>query len=197
MAQMNSKFGTYYNPTFSEIWGSSEAFITDYNECEIPQTITESSATTLFWLLYARYGNNVIASTDRNRFKYAVFATVFQYGPTWEKRLSIQQELRDLTPKDLELGNTQINNHAYNPNTEPSTNELSYISDQHVTKAKRGKLEGYAMLSALLETDITGEFLNRFRPLFTAIASPQTTLLYDVSGVGASNANDEDNYLEV
>lgn len=197
MATRNSKFGAYYNPRFVEIWDNAEDFLADYKECEIPQMISDESATTLFYLLYARYGNNIISSTDRERFKYMLFSLVFQYGATWEKRVDIQKSLRDLSPEELITGNTQISNHAYNPDQSPSTqtlSELNYINEQHANKTKRGKLEGYAMLMALLEEDVTGQFLDKFRTLFIAIAAPQTDLLYYVEG-GDSTENDE--YLEV
>ena len=197
MTNRNSKFGAYYNPRFVEIWDNAEDFLADYKECEIPQMISDESATTLFYLLYARYGNNIISSTDRNRFKYMLFSLVFQYGATWEKRVDIQKSLRGLSPDDLITGNAQINNVAFNPNSEPSTQsltELEYISEQRANKTKRGKLEGYAMLMALLEEDVTGQFLDKFRTLFIAIAAPQTDLLYYVDG---GEPTENDNYLEV
>ena len=197
MRQIHSKFGAYYNPRFVEIWDTAENFLADYKACEIPQMISDESATTLFYLLYARYGNNIISSTSRERFKYMLFSLVFQYGATWEKRVDIQKSLRGLSPDDLITGNTQINNVAFNPNSDPSTQsltELEYISEQRANKTKRGKLEGYAMLMALLEEDVTGQFLDKFRTLFIAIAAPQTDLLYYVDG-GEPTENDE--YLEV
>lgn len=198
MTQLNSKFGGYYNPIFTDIWDNAEDFITDYTNCPIPKMVSNDSAATIFYLLYARYGNNVISSTDRERFKYMVFSLIFQYGATWEKKTEIQKNLRGLTLDDLVLGETQISNHAYNPDGNPSTqtlNELQFINEQHVRKDRRGKLEGYAMLMALLETDITGEFLDRFRTLFVSIAAPQTDLLYRVGGLSDDNEEDNDTFL--
>lgn len=199
MTLTNSKFGGYYNPRFTEIWEDVETFLMDYTECPIPQMITEENATTLYYLLYARYGNDVISSTDRERFKYMVFTLIFQYGATWQKRMEIQKKLRELGEKDIELGNTHIHNHAYNPSTEPDTDAFSplpFTNEQNAQRVKRGKLEGYAMLNALLETDITGEFLDRFRTLFTPIAAPQTALYYNVPGLTDTDTP-TDEYLEV
>ena len=75
-----------------------------------------------------------------------------------------------LTKDDIMKGATAIHNHAYNPETAPSTQsteELNYINEQSVTKYKKNPLEGYAQLAALLERDVTGYFLKRFEPLFT------------------------------
>ena len=184
MRHINSNFGGYFNPRFTEIWEDAAEFLSDYKECEIPQMISDTSATSLYYLLYARYGGDIIMTTNRDRFKYMVFSLIFQYGATWEKKLDIQKKIRELSPDDIMAGNTLISNRAYNPDTEPSTeylNELPYISEQNANKTKRGKLEGYAMLMALLETDITGEFLDRFRSLFLNIAAPQTDLEYNLS----------------
>ena len=199
MRQINSKFGAYYNPKFTEIWGTAEDFLSDYKACDIPQMLDDTAATTLFYLLYARYGNDIIASSDRTRFKYMLFSLIFQYGATWQKRLEIQKGLRELSPEELIVGATQINNHAYNPQTAPSTStldELSYINEQHATRTKYSKLDGYARLMALLDEDVTGEFLDRFNTLFIKIAAPQTSLVYNVyRREGYTEDNNE--YLEV
>lgn len=199
MKQISSKFGAYYNPKFTEVWGTVEDFLADYKACDIPQMLDDTAATTLFYLLYARYGNDIIASSDRTRFKYMLFSLIFQYGATWQKRLEIQKGLRELSPEELLVGATQINNHAYNPQTTPSTStldELSYINEQHATRTKYSKLDGYARLMALLDEDVTGEFLNRFNTLFIKIAAPQTSLVYNVyRREGYTEDNNE--YLEV
>ena len=75
----------------------------------------------------------------------------------------------------------QINNHAYNPSTEPSTTdttELPFVNEQATTKFKKGKLDGYAILTSLLETDVTEEFLNKFKKLFLLVIEPQLPLWY-------------------
>ena len=124
---------------------------------------------------------------------------IFQYGATWQKRLDIQRGLRELSPEELLVGATQINNHAYNPQTAPSTStldELSYINEQHATRTKYSKLDGYARLMALLDEDVTGEFLDRFNTLFIKIAAPQTSLVYNIyRREGYTEDNNE--YLEV
>lgn len=176
-----SLYGSYRQKKFTDVYESVEDFLADYKDCGIPTTITDNSVQTLFYLLYGTYGNDVVASSDINRFKYKLFSIVFQYAPNWEKQLEIQSKLRGLTEDDIRLGSRQIYNTAQNPSTEPSTDttdELQYINNQNVTKNQRGVLEGYATLLSLLRTDVTQEFLNRFRKLFLTIVQPEEPLLY-------------------
>lgn len=176
-----SLYGSYRQKRFTDVYESVEDFLADYKDCGIPTTISDNSAQTLFYLLYGSYGNDVVASSDINRFKYKLFSIIFQYGPNWEKQLEIQNKLRGLTEDDIRLGSRQIYNTAQNPSTEPSTDttdELQYINNQNVTKNQRGVLEGYATLLSLLRTDVTQEFLNRFRKLFLTIVQPEEPLLY-------------------
>ena len=176
-----SLYGSYRQKRFTDVYERVEDFLTDYKDCGIPTTISDNSAQTLFYLLYGSYGNDVVASSDINRFKYKLFSIIFQYAPNWEKQLEIQNKLRALTEEDIRLGSRQIYNTAQNPSTEPSTDttdELQYINNQNVTKNQRGVLEGYATLLSLLRTDVTQEFLNRFRKLFLTIVQPEEPLLY-------------------
>lgn len=176
-----SLYGSYRQKRFTDVYQSVEDFLADYKDCGIPTTISDNSAQTLFYLLYGSYGNDIVASSDINRFKYKLFSIIFQYAPNWEKQLEIQNKLRGLTEDDIRLGSRQIYNTAQNPSTEPSTDttdELQYINNQNVTKNQRGVLEGYATLLSLLRTDVTQEFLNRFRKLFLTIVQPEEPLLY-------------------
>ena len=267
----------------------------------------------MYYLLYARYGNTPIANYDQTQWKYKMFSIIFQYGPTWEKRLSIQDTLRGLQISDLvdngsfhelfshsasetssktgsdnntrtlnttetntgtaSVANTgtdttastgtqsvshtgtvgttgeteDIKNHAYNPSTSPAQNAyspLSYINEQHATKndanstvtnnltdattndlqnqtthnttstttndlsradtgtitdarsvsdtaeanntsqnetttvMTAGKLKAYEKLLELLETDVTGEFINKFKVCFKQFVMPERRMIY-------------------
>lgn len=177
---------TFYNlhrtNTFQEIWESAAEFLDFLKECDVPLAISEENATTLYYLLYARYGNRHIANSDQNQFMYAVASTIFMYGPTWEKRLFVQQEIRTMSLEELQRGDKSIFNSAYNPGTTPSTQtleELTAINAQNTTNHKKGKLEAYANLMALLETDVSKEFIDRFNPLFGKWATTATPLFYE------------------
>ena len=171
----------YDTKLFTEIWEDKDAFLSDYNGATavgIPSTISSANATVLYYLLYAKYGNNPIANLDEEQFKYKVFAIIWQYGPTWEKRISIQTALRNLSDTDIQLGAKAIYNTALNPSTAPTTSsltELTYINQQNTTNYKKSKLEAYGILWELLKTDVTEEFLNRFKKLFKQFVRPEKT----------------------
>ena len=311
--KMNKMIPQYDTKLMTEVWSDASGFLTDYQNVGIPTTISNQNATTLYYLLYARYGNTPIANYDENQWKYKMFSIIFQYGPTWEKRLDIQTTLRGLQIADLidngsyralssqsgsetssktgsdnntrtlnttekntgtsALANTgtdttastgtqsvartgtvgttgeteDIKNHAFNPSTAPAQNAyspLSYINEQHATKndvnstvtnnltdtttndlenqtthnttstttndlsrsdtgtikddrtitdstsaentsqnetttvMTAGKLKAYEKLLELLETDVTGAFINKFKVCFKQFVMPERHMIY-------------------
>ena len=310
---MNKMIPQYDTKLMTEVWSDASGFLTDYQNVGIPTTISNQNATTLYYLLYARYGNTPIANYDENQWKYKMFSIIFQYGPTWEKRLDIQTTLRGLQIADLidngsyralssqsgsetssktgsdnntrtlnttekntgtsALANTgtdttastgtqsvartgtvgttgeteDIKNHAFNPGTAPAQNAyspLNYINEQHATKndvnstvtnnltdtttndlenqtthnttstttndlsrtdtgtitdtraitdstsaenssqnetttvMTAGKLKAYEKLLELLETDVTGAFINKFKVCFKQFVMPERHMIY-------------------
>lgn len=171
----------YSTVTFTEVWDSYEDFASDLGNSPFNGCITSDNEEILFYLLYGRYGNNPIANRDISQWKYKMFSVIFQYGPTWEKRMAIQSELRGLTGDDLLKGSRAIYNHAFNPSTTPSTSsldELTFINDQNTTNYKKSKMDAYEQLMALLEVDVTEEFLNKFKKCFKVFVAPEEPLLY-------------------
>lgn len=166
---------------FGEVYNNVDDFYTDYTTMGIPTTITRTNLETLFFLLYAKYGNSHFANKDLVQSKLKIFSTIFKYGPTWEKKLSIQADIRALTLDDLQEGAKQIVNHANNPNTAPSTSaleELEFIDEQHQTNYKRNKIDAYNSLWSMLATDVTEEFLNRFRNIFQLVTDEDEIYRY-------------------
>ena len=175
------KLPEYDTKLFTEIWEDKDEFLADYNSAGIPTTISTSNATTLYYLLYAKYGNNPIANRDITQFKYKVLSIIFEYGPTWEKRMSIQQSLRNLTEDDIIKGARAIYNSALNPGTAPSTaslEELTYINQQNTTNYKKSKMEAYAQLWELLTTDVTSAFVSKFKVCFKQFVRPEKPVIY-------------------
>lgn len=178
---MSRMFPEYDTKLFTEIWEDKDDFLADYGNAGIPTTISTSNATTLYYLLYAKYGNNPIANRDITQFKYKILSIIFEYGPTWEKRLSIQQSLRNLSEEELLRGAKAIYNSALNPSTAPSTaslEELDYINAQNTTNYKKSKMEAYAQLWELLNTDVTSAFVEKFKVCFKQFVRPERPLLY-------------------
>ena len=177
----NEMLPKYSTVLFTDVWEEVNDFAYDYQHIGIPTTISMSNIIVLYYLLYARYGNNPIANYDEEQWKYKIFSVIWQYGPSWEKRLDIQSKLRALSEDDLIKGSKAIYNHAYNPNQAPSTSsleEVEYINDQNTTNYKKSKMEAYAQLWDLIDTDVTAEFLGRFQKCFKQFVAPERPLLY-------------------
>ena len=176
-----SSWVEYNTVLFTDVWDEVANFIADYNASGIPTTITEANATTLYYLLYARFGNTPISAMDEYQWKTRVFSIIFQYGPTWEKKLAIQSSIRSLTLADLKKGATTIYNKALNPASAPSdqtTEEINYINEQNVSKVQKNDSQAYAEWMSLLEEDVTGYFLRKFDGCFKKIVRPEKTLEY-------------------
>lgn len=177
-------YGNYRNRKFADIWPDVTSFAADYENSPFntaAEGLTSGKIQLIYYLLYAKYGNSTIASFDEQQFKFAVFSTIFAHGPTWVKRLEIQEELRNLTPGELQAGTKTILNQALNPGTPPSTSsleELTYINSQNTATTKRSLLEGYSILATLLEKDVTSEFINRFKSLFLRVVQPEAPLWF-------------------
>lgn len=222
---MNSAYmkPMYDTNLFCEIWDSSDSFLADYNNAgseftnQVPTTISQENALMTYLLLFSRYGNNPIANYDVTQFKNKIFTIIWQYGPAWEKRLKMQEDIRGLTLQDITTGtktdwtsdatqsqtnsgsDTTINNHAYNPSTAPSTqstNELDYIDQQNVAKGSdtrtisgsdskttgqvvtRSKMDAYAQLWELVATDVTNDYISKFKRCFKQFVSPERNMIY-------------------
>ena len=182
---INCTKGTLYNSyrtrTFSEIFPSAVDFLTDYKESGLSNAIKDNTMNTLYYLLYSKYGNWHIANSDENQFKYKCWSNIFTFGPTWEKRLEIQEKLRNLSDEELLKGSTQIFNTSLNPGQEPTTQtteELETINQQNVNKYVRSSIDGYQYLYDLLKTDITSSFINKFKDLFNPFAMGELPLYY-------------------
>lgn len=178
---MSRMIPQYDTKLFTEIWEEASDFLADYGDNGIATTISTASATTLYYLLYAKYGNNPIANLDEEQFKYKVFSIIYAYGPTWEKRLDIQSKLRGLTEDQLIVGGKVIHNSALNPETAPGTqtlNELDYINAQNTSNIKKSKMDAYAQLWELLDTDVTTSFIDKFKVCFKQFVRPERTWIY-------------------
>ena len=171
----------YNTPTFADVWGQLSQFLTDYQTQALPKIITTTSATTLYYLLYARYGNSPIVNQDKEQWKYKVWSLIFRYGGTWEKKVDIQDKIRTLTLDKIKEGATAIYNRALNPESAPTTQtteELTYVNEQNVQKHKKNDSQAYAEWMSLLEEDVTGYFLDRFKPLFKSFVANEYPIVY-------------------
>ena len=196
-----NNFRMYDTKYFTQVWESAALFKEEYTHCALytAPTYTTGALTgvttlindnnslendvidKLYYLLYARYGNAPIAHYDETQFKYNIFALIFQYGPSWQKELKLQQKLRALKDDEIQEGQFAIYNHAAHDATAPSTHtktELDYINDQNTTRMKKGKLTAYNDLLVLLKRDVTKAFIDRFAKLFNPIIDPYNNGYY-------------------
>lgn len=187
MIHYDGLYGNYITKKFDDVFPDLESFITSYNNQGLQTALSEVEMTNIYYLLLAEYKNSHIANSDENQFIFKVFSTIWQYAPTWAKKIEYQGKIRSLTDPELLEGAKSIYNHSYNPSTAPSTStleELETIDDQNTTNYKRSKLDAYFQASQYLEQDFTKEFLDKFRKLFIRIAEPNMPLFYgDVSEV--------------
>lgn len=176
---------SYDTILFTDVWEDYNAFNTDYTaimaQLSTTAPITTASAKTIYYLLYARYGNNPIANFDETQWKYKIISIIFMYGGKWERQLQIQKTLNGLSEAEIMTGSKQIYNHAFNPSSAPTTDtldELQYINDQNTAKNQKSKLEAYSLLWNMLHANATEDFLNKFKSCFKAFVSPERTLIY-------------------
>ena len=177
MIQMynNRLFGNYLTMTFSDIYPNVDVFMADAKSEHLknlmPYGFSDDNIKTLFYLLTAKYANNSIASDS----------LIFQYGGTWQKKLELQNKIRTMEETEARKSGRTIDNHAYNPGTPASADtvdNLEHIDQQNQRLYEKSLLETYAEVSALLEEDITGDFIEKFKVLFLWVVSPQRPLWY-------------------
>lgn len=184
-----SRLPSYDTKLFSEIYSEASKFVADYKASglydatpgHLNNSLSDEKATTLFYLLYAKYANNPIANLDENQFKYKMWSIIFKYGPAWEKKLDIQNKIRELTEDEIRVGSKAIYNHAYNPSTEPSTaslEELTAINEQSTTNYKKSKVDAYRTLWQIIVSDVTEAFIKKFEHLFKQFVTPERTWIY-------------------
>lgn len=189
---MKSNFQYFDNITFSELYPTQGDFVNSYKEVGFPQTyeggtyVSDDDLKLIWLLLIGRFADSTIKPFNTyGAFQVRFMSRVWQHAPAWKKNLDIQNKLRSLSLEDgsdIYKGSSAIYNAALNPSTAPGTDtneELNFINSQNVTKYKKSKLEGLALLSDLLKNDVTEQFLRRFDDFFKTIIYSGRTLLYE------------------
>lgn len=193
----NSLYGNFRTRTFSDIFPDFETFKAEYEGNVIPVSVPSSTVLpVIYGLLYSRYGNSHIASSDENRFKTAVMSNIYTYGPTWWRKKQVQETLRSLTEDEILQGGYEIFNHADHPGGQiPQTSGvLPGINSQNTSDRRAAKVDSYMRLYGILRADDTAEFLEKFQNLFLKIVEPELPLWYitDPSGFWWTDIEQED-----
>ena len=184
MLSNESVYGNYRTRKLSDIYPTIESFNEDFNfyyKNGLKTDIDPAYINTVFIVINSRYCNSHISNSDEGQFKLKLFTKIYQYAPTWVKKLELQEKLRSLSDADLLIGSKMIYNKSFNPSTEPTTDttdELPSINEQNTSKAVRSKLDAYSRLYDLLENDVTEYFIDKFKSLFIKIVQPQKPLWY-------------------
>ena len=87
----------YNTKLFCNIWDNVGAFVDDVTRNPL-SVLDVDKYETIFYLLYAQYGNSPIANFDEEQFKFKVYSIIYKYGPSWAKRVDIQKKLREMLP---------------------------------------------------------------------------------------------------
>lgn len=174
--------GNFQSETFANSFGDVETFKSSWNASPFksiaPAIITDDQLSVIFYLLYARYGNSHYATWDPHQAEYQIHSAIFKYAPTWIRKYAVQKSLVLLTDAQLLEGAKTIYNHAYNPGTAPTTEELDQVDDQNTTTAKRSALDGYEYLTSLLNDSLTDRFLDKFKDIFLKFVEPTGPIWY-------------------
>lgn len=185
-----SNYGLFRNMTFVDVFPTSAEFLDAYDNEYIPMTLDTTDATLLYGQLVGRYGNSPIASSDLGRFQMRLFSIIYNEGPIWKKRLTLQIEIRALDSSSLidAASGKVIQNHAENPASFVQTGTgsdtlIEKINSQTAQISKTSKLNAVAALNMLLE-NVTEPFLDKFAELFQAIVQPELPLLYEDVEIG-------------
>lgn len=77
MSNMIPQYGT---KLLCDVYGNVDDFIADFNDIgklgSSTTPISETTAKTVFYLLYAKYGNNPIANNDEQLWKFKLFSVI-------------------------------------------------------------------------------------------------------------------------
>lgn len=163
----------YNTKTFNEIFENAADFKANYDLYQAAagqlNLMDETDCAITWQLLSAKYGNNPIANWSEDQFKMKIWQTMFQYGPTWVKRLDVQHKLRNLTDDQIIQGDFSVFNTSLAPDSAPSPDITGYINQQNTSNRKKNPLKAYNELLILLDTDVTEEYVSKFKKLFLTV----------------------------
>ena len=183
-----SVYGDYRTRTFGQIFPDLTTFQNFFTNCPIPSRLLTGTEyakydiTVIYGLLVSEYFGSHIAHSSEDWFKLRVMQTIFEYAPTWQREMVLQDKLMKATDAELRSGAYSLHNHAMHPSTAPSTgtdDELTYIDDQNVNKWKKDFVKSFVEGSAGLDDSSTRRFINHFKKLFIKFIVPTGNTIYE------------------
>lgn len=151
---MSSIYPIYETETFKDIFPDYQTFHSKLQDNPLFTNVTINDAF-VYYLLYGRYANSPIANLDTTQFEYKFFGILWQYYPTWQKRLNVQEALRDLSLNDL-IDNGKIEDLFQHSGTNGNTRSGSVVVDQDTTDTNTTTGESETNTTGHSETDNTG-----------------------------------------
>ena len=182
---MTYLYGNYRNRKLSDVFPDAESFTEAAAGNPLTADLPADAVETTFYLLYARYGNSTIASSDETQFRFQLFSVMYDATPTWAAKVKVQKALQSLSDDEIRNGHAQVINHAYNPSTSPSANAmdpLGKIDEQNYSGSRKGAVEAYAEYWEMLRTNLSKAYVNQFAKLFLTIVEPEEPLWYESEG---------------
>ena len=178
-------FGEMWTKSFSDYFPDVETFLNKFHESPFNGCIKDESATILYYMLLGRYGESSYKSFNDYNNMLKTFTIIYQYGPTWEKRVELQKIFREMTLDKLKTGTLMIFNHAFNPTVPLAENEkiIKGINEQNTNQAIKNDAESYSMLWSMLKVDVSEYFLDLFNKLFLQVVQPQIPAIYTNDGL--------------
>lgn len=173
----------YNTKTFNQIYKNAETMLSDYLASPFGSLnyVTNATVNLTFALLTAKHGNSPIKNLSEEQFKMKLFSLIMSYGPTFQKKLDLQKQLRDLTADEMLEGNKQISDAVDNPEyANFAGQELDGITRQNVSRLKKSKIQGISDLWNMLSPDLTGEYIAQFNQLFSVFLHNETTYVEEV-----------------
>lgn len=169
----------YYTITFSDLFPTVDEFKENYDSNMFPETLNKLDLA--YYLLMSRYMNSHISNISVEQAKLRFAATLFMYGPAWERNLDMQHRLRSMTDDELRTGATALYNYAQNPSTTGNTLQnvpVDVLNAQNATLYKKSPMDALQQLQELMYSDVTKPFLDRFDSLFIKVLPPSQTPFY-------------------
>lgn len=169
---------TNNSATFLDIFPKAANLISLPADLEWSLSLTDAQLTKTWQLLTANYGHRALklSQGDVTQWKMRLCSLLEQYGPAYFTRVQLQQDIAALSLDDLREAGRSIINHAYNPNSEPTTatlEELTYINEQNSSGAKLSKADALTLKWKLINTDYTAVYLAMFEPLFSKFTADE------------------------
>lgn len=178
---MSKTYNSGYDTiTFSDLFPTADDFIANYDESMFPTKLKKLELA--YYLLMSRYMNSHISNISVEQAKLRFAATLYMYGPAWERNIDLQEQLRAMTAEELQQGATALYNYAQNPSVKNiktlDFNALDVLNQQNATLYKKSPLDALQQLQTLMMSDVCKPFMDKFDKLFIKVLPPSKTPEY-------------------